>query len=54
MLSDKHIIQWLEYLLEDLPNCEDLLKDKGLEKVFLDMYKKGWNDCRYDHQLDFE
>ena len=45
MLTDKHIIQYSGYLMEDLPNYEALIKDEGLDKVILEIYKKGYQDC---------
>jgi hypothetical protein len=49
MLNDKHIEQWASYLLEELPNYEELIKDKELETILIEMYKKGYNDCLQDN-----
>lgn len=49
MLNDKHIEQWSSYLIEDLPNSRELLNDRGLEKILISMYKKGYEDAVQDH-----
>ncbi len=51
MLNDKHIDQHAGYLLEELPNYKDLIQDKGLEKVLIEMYKKGYSDCIDDLRM---
>lgn len=45
-LNNKHIDQWAGYLLEELPNYEELIQDDGLAKIFIEMYKKGFQDCK--------
>jgi hypothetical protein len=48
MLTDKHIDQYAGYLMEDLPNYNELILDKGLSEVLISMYKKGFEDCLMD------
>lgn len=45
-MTDKHIDQWAGYLLEELPNYEKLIQNDGLAKIFTEMYKKGFQDCK--------
>ncbi len=53
MLNDKHIDQWAGYLIEELP--EGLILERTLPKdiwgIFVEMYKKGYEDCLYDNNL---
>lgn len=52
MLTDKHIEQWSGYLIEEFQNHEELEKllqdHPQIEKVFVSMYKKGYEDCKYE------
>lgn len=52
MLNDKHIEQWSAYLIEEFPNWKELekilLKYPEIEKVFIEIYKKGYKDCECD------
>lgn len=48
MLTDKHIDQYGGYLMEDLPNYNELILDKGLSEVLISMYKKGFEDCYWN------
>lgn len=55
MLTDKHIGQWAGYIIEELEDWRDIEKMLAnkypqLEKVFVEMYKKGYYDCKYDYQ----
>src|ERR1041385_3698155 len=49
-LNDKHIGQWAGYLIEEYPRWQELEKllsdNPEIEKVFLEMYKKGFQDCK--------
>jgi hypothetical protein len=49
-LTDKHIGQWAGYLIEEFPNWKELEKmlreNPEIEKVFIEMYKKGFYDCK--------
>jgi len=50
MLNEKHINQWASYIIEELPNWKELnkvlLKFPEIEKIFVDMYKKGYEDAK--------
>lgn len=52
MLNDKHIEQWATYLIEEYPNWQELKKillgHLEIEQVFVEMYKKGYEDHKYD------
>jgi hypothetical protein len=54
MLNDKHIEQWAGYLIEDFPNWKELEKilinNPEIDKVFIAMYKKGYQDCIEDNK----
>jgi hypothetical protein len=46
MLNDKHIEQWAEYLVEEFMDNEQIKKiSQDLWNVFIQMYKKGYQDC---------
>lgn len=49
MLTDKHIDQWAGYLIEQFANWLELEKVlhqfPEFEKIFIAMYKKGFQDC---------
>ncbi len=49
MLTDKHIDQWTGYLIGEFPNWKELEKilceHPEIEMVFIEMYKKGYQDC---------
>lgn len=49
-LTDKHIGQWAGYLIEEYPRRIELekilLDNPEIEEVFLEMYKKGFQDCK--------
>lgn len=53
MLNDKHIEQWAGYLIEEFSNRKELEKIlreyPEIDKVFVAMYKKGYEDCEYDN-----
>lgn len=49
-LTDKHIGQWADYLIEKYPRfreLESILRNNPeIDEVFLEMYKKGFQDCK--------
>ena len=52
MLNDKHIEQWAEYLLEEIPNGMDIMKTTPeLWGAMIKMYKKGYEDCLHEHGI---
>ena len=50
MLNDKHIGQWAGYLIEEFPKWRELekilIEYREFDRVFIDMYKKGYEDCQ--------
>lgn len=54
MLTDKHIEQWAEYLIEELPDGINLEKQlpKDIWEIFIAMYKKGYSDAIYNIKIE--
>lgn len=53
MLNDKHIGQWAGYIVEKFDRWRELekilIEYREFDEVFLDMYKKGYEDCLEDN-----